>query len=113
MMQNSAVSFSIRIDNDKYRVPLLIADLQKDFKVSYNQQLTLYTVRHYKKEDLDILLRNKKILLEQKSRNTILFPINSSDTSGNVSLPDLNEGIEIIQNGKQNIMKILQELNLS
>ena len=71
MMQNSAVSFSICIDNDKYRVPLLIAGLQKDFKVSYNQQLTLYTVRHYKKEDLDILLRNKKILLEQKSRNTI------------------------------------------
>ena len=49
----------------------------------------------------------------KKSRNTILFPINSNDTSGNVSLPDLNEGIEIIQNGKQNIMKILQELNLS
>tara|TARA_B100001113_G_scaffold350586_1_gene348014 strand:- start:4118 stop:5458 length:1341 start_codon:yes stop_codon:yes gene_type:complete len=49
----------------------------------------------------------------KKSKNTILFPINSSDTSGNVSLPDLNEGIEIIQNGKQNIMKILQELNLS
>ena len=71
MMQNSAVSFSICIDNDKYRVPLLIAGLQKEFKVSYNQQLTLYTVRHYKKEDLDILLRNKKILLEQKSRNTI------------------------------------------
>ena len=71
MMQNSAVSFSICVDNDKYKVPLLITDLQKDFKVSYNQKLSLYTVRHYKKKDLDVLLHNKKILLEQKSRNTI------------------------------------------
>ncbi|NVO03424.1 MAG: aspartate kinase, partial [Bacteroidetes bacterium] len=33
LMLNSAVSFSVCIDFDKIKLPLLIADLQKDFKV--------------------------------------------------------------------------------
>ena len=33
MMQNSAVSFSICVDNDKYKVPALIYDLKENFDV--------------------------------------------------------------------------------
>ena len=69
-MQNSAISFSICIDNHQYKVPCLISDLQKYFKVNYNSSLTLYTIRHYTLESLK-LFNDKKIILEQKSRNTI------------------------------------------
>jgi len=71
MMQNSAVSFSICVDNDKHKIPNLLHDLQKDFKVFYNKGLSLYTVRHYTPESLEELLKNKTIILEQKTRNTI------------------------------------------
>jgi aspartate kinase len=71
MMQNSAVSFSICVDYDKYKIPELLADLQYDFKVFYNENLSLCTIRHYQKNSADCLLKGKKILLEQRSRNTL------------------------------------------
>ena len=70
-MQNSAISFSICVDNDKYKVPLLINDLKVFFKTSYNEHLSLYTIRNYKNVDLAKFLNNKQVLLEQKSRNTM------------------------------------------
>ena len=71
MMQNSAISFSICIDNDIYKVPSLIKDLQSHFKVFYNDNVSLYTVRHYTNDSLNQILKNKEVILEQKSRNTI------------------------------------------
>ena len=71
MMQNSAISFSICIDNDRYKATALIKDLQSHFKVFYNDNVNLYTVRHYNNESLKLILKNKEIILEQKSRNTI------------------------------------------
>lgn len=75
LMQNSAVSFSICIDNDKYKLPKLIDDLSKRFSVYYNDNLTLYTIRHYTKSSIDFITHAKNILLEQKSRNTVQFVI--------------------------------------
>ena len=69
-MLNSAVSFSVCIDFDKTKLPLLIADLQKDFKVKYNENLELVTIRHYDQATIDRVLVGKKVLLEQKSRTT-------------------------------------------
>ncbi len=71
MMQNSAISFSICVDNDKHKIPNILSDLQKDFRVFYNEGLRLYTVRNYTVESLEEMLKGKKIILEQKSRNTI------------------------------------------
>ena len=71
MMQNSAVSFSICVDNDKYKVPMLIEDLKAFFEVYYNDNLSLYTIRHYTIGSLENITENKDVLLEQKSRNTL------------------------------------------
>ena len=70
LMLNSAVSFSVCIDFDKTKLPLLIADLQKDFKVKYNENLELVTIRHYDQATIARVLVGKKVLLEQKSRTT-------------------------------------------
>ena len=75
LMQNSAVSFSICIDNDKYKVPKLIKDLSKRFSVFYNASLTLYTIRHYTDDSIKFITKDNEILLEQKSRNTVQFVI--------------------------------------
>ena len=79
MMQNSAVSFSICVDDDKYKIPALIADLQDYFKVYYNKNLSLCTIRHYIENSSSKILKGKEILLEQKSRNTIQLVVNEKD----------------------------------
>lgn len=71
MMQNSAVSFSICVDNDKYKIPKLIQELKDQFNVFYNDELTLYTVRNYTSKSLYNLVGDKEILLEQRTRNTL------------------------------------------
>ena len=79
MMQNSAVSFSICVDNDKYKIPALIIDLQHNFKVYYNKNLSLCTIRHYVENSANEFLKEKEILLQQKSRNTLQIVVNEED----------------------------------
>jgi len=71
MMQNSAVSFSICVDNDAHKVPRLLEDLKNDFEVFFNDGLRLYTIRHYTSESVQGLVKYKDVILEQKSRNTV------------------------------------------
>ncbi len=70
LMQNSAISFSVCVDDDEFKIPQLIEQLQKDFKVLYNTNLMLYTIRHYYQSTIDEIVDGKEILLEQRSRHT-------------------------------------------
>lgn len=70
MMQNSALSFSICIDHDDFKIQPLIKDLQEQFKVLYNTDVQLMTIRNYDSEIVAKLSENKVILMEQRSRNT-------------------------------------------
>ena len=73
LMQNSAVSFSICVDNDRYKIPLLIKDIKQSFKVLYNDKVNLFTIRHYTNKSVERFLQDKDVVLEQKSRNTMQF----------------------------------------
>ncbi len=73
VMQNSALSFSVCMDDDGSRIPALVRDLQKQFKVRYNRGMELVTVRHYTQAAIDNCTAGKEILLEQKSRHTAQF----------------------------------------
>lgn len=71
LMQLSAISFSVCCDDHAEKIKALVAELQQQFKVLYNSGLELMTVRYYTQETLDILTKNKIILLEQRSRYTV------------------------------------------
>lgn len=71
VMQNSAISFSVSIDNDERKLPDLVKTLQKNYRVLYNDSLELITIRYYDQETIDRVCIDKKILLEVKSRNTV------------------------------------------
>jgi len=73
LMQNSAVSFSICVDNIKHKIPSLIEELSNKFTVFYNEKVELFTIRHYNSLSIERVIKNKKILLQQKSRNTVQF----------------------------------------
>lgn len=75
LMQNSAISFSVVVDFDIQKTTMLIQELTKDYKVRYNENLSLITIRHYTKEAIDSVAQNQKILLEQKSRKMIRMVI--------------------------------------
>jgi len=75
LMQNSAVSFSICVDNKRTSINNLIAELSSKFKVYYNDSVKLFTIRHYNQDSIDKVIANKKVLLEQKSRNTVQFVV--------------------------------------
>jgi aspartate kinase len=70
MIQNSALSFSVCIDNHHLVFDKLIPSLQKDFHVRYNEGLQLITIRYYTPEIITEIVNNRKIYLEQHSRIT-------------------------------------------
>lgn len=71
LMQNTAVSFTVAVDNNPDKLPTLLKALQQSFRVSYNEGLELITIRYYNQQTIDRVLVNKELLLEQKSRSTV------------------------------------------
>lgn len=69
-MLNSAISFSVSVDNDEEKITNLIEDLSVLYKVKYNKGLELVTIRYYNQDTISRVTVNKDILLEVKSRHT-------------------------------------------
>lgn len=71
LIQNSAISFSVCIE-DKYKnFDALKTILSKKFKVSYNENVSLYTIRHFDEKSKNAIEKNKTVLLKQISRETL------------------------------------------
>ena len=78
LMQNSAISFSVCIDEEGEKTDRLIQDLQSEFKVLYNSGLELLTIRNYDQQTIEKLIENKSILMEQRSRNTVQMVLSNN-----------------------------------
>ena len=74
LMQNSAVSFSLCVDN-KQNINELIEELQTKFYVKYNSDVELFTIRYYDKNSIERITNNKTVILEQKNRTTVQYVI--------------------------------------
>lgn len=75
LIQNSAISFSFCFDNTNNKVQKLIKHLKEDFKVLYNDNLELLTIRHYSAEVIDEITKGREIFVEQRSRHTAHFVV--------------------------------------
>jgi len=78
LMQNSAVSFSIVVDNEMYRVNNGIRELKQYYNVKYNDKLKLITIRHNQPGAEHLVLKEKTILLEQRSRTVARFLVRNT-----------------------------------
>lgn len=76
LMQNSAISFSVCIDENLKTLPLLLEELSQWYNVRYNTSLQLVTIRHYNKQAIDNILKGCQSIIEQKNRTTVQFLIN-------------------------------------
>lgn len=71
LMQNSAVSFSFLVDAEKVNLKKLIGTLSKHFKVKYNENLELVTIRHYNDTITQEITHGRTQLMTQADRQTI------------------------------------------
>ncbi|MFH1005049.1 MAG: aspartate kinase [Bacteroidota bacterium] len=70
MMQNSAINFSVCTNNDEHKIPELIKILQQKFRILYNANLELITIRYYNQATIDRVCSGKKILMEYRNKYT-------------------------------------------
>lgn len=71
LIQNAAISFVACIDNQPEKLERLLPLLHSEYDVKRNENLFLFTVRHYKQSVLKEELKNRTVLLTQKTRQTI------------------------------------------
>lgn len=71
LIQNSAISFSVCVDNKFNNLEKLINQLKATFRVTYNTGVSLYTIRHFNDAAIKELEKDKKILLKQTTRETV------------------------------------------
>lgn len=71
LIQNSAISFSVCIEDKFENLEELIAELSEKFRVKYNTNVTLYTIRHFNQQAIDKVAQGKEILMKQTSRETV------------------------------------------
>ena len=71
LIQNTAISFSVCIEDKFGNFNELKTILSKKFKVSYNENVSLYTIRHFSKEASEMVEKDKVVLLKQISRETM------------------------------------------
>lgn len=71
LIQNSAISFSVCVEDKFDNFKALNAILSKKFKVIFNENVTLYTIRHFDDKASQTVEENKIVLLKQVSRETM------------------------------------------
>jgi len=71
LIQNSAISFAVCVDNRFNNLERLIQHLKARFKVEYVTGVCLYTIRHFDDLALKTLEKDKEVLLKQVTQNTV------------------------------------------
>jgi aspartate kinase len=71
LIQNSALSFSVCIEDKYHNFESFIKEIEAHYNVKYSKNVTLYTIRHFTREAINKIESNKEIVLKQRSENTI------------------------------------------
>ncbi len=71
LIQNSAISFSVCIDNKFGGLEKLLQQLKCRFKVAHHENVSLYTIRHFDNKALETLQNGHELLLEQRGTETV------------------------------------------
>ncbi len=80
LVQASAVSINVCVDDERVKVEALIEDLSKDFKAIYNDETEMLSIRHYTADALESITRGREILIEQKTRRIVRFVMKKQDS---------------------------------
>ena len=70
LLQNSAISFSVCLDNKFGGLKDAINELEKKFKVTCHEDVSLYTIRHFDEHSVAKILNGYSVLVEQRGKVT-------------------------------------------
>ena len=71
LIQNSAISFSVCIDDKFNHFEQFLAALKSKYKVTYIQNVSLYTIRHATEKAIDEIEQKGEVLLKQATKGTV------------------------------------------
>jgi len=71
LMQNSAINFSVCVDNDPMKLARITSALQQFFELSTETGLDLVTIRYYDSNSIARMCQGHEILLEQRNNITV------------------------------------------
>ena len=76
LMQNSAISLALCLEDKFNNIDELEAELKQDFNTEIVKNVSLFTIRNARLENLDKLYEGKNVLLEQITKTTVQMIIN-------------------------------------
>lgn len=71
LIQNSAISFSVCLDNKFGGLNELLQKLEQKFKVTCHNNVSLYTIRHFDENSVEKVLNGYSVLVEQRGKETV------------------------------------------
>ena len=78
LIQNSAISFSVCVDNKFDNFDAFYTELKSEFKIDFQKKVDLYTIRHFNNETIAKVAKRGESLLSQTNKETIQIVLNSN-----------------------------------
>jgi aspartate kinase len=73
LVEASAVSIDVCVDDERSKVEALLSDLKTDYSIIYNENVEMLSIRHYTQEAIDRITKDREILIQQRTRSTVRF----------------------------------------
>jgi aspartate kinase len=83
LIQNSAISFSVCLEDNYSNFNDFKKELQPNFKVTFNENATLYTIRHFDENSIHMIENKGNLLLKQSSRETLQLVLDKKNNYDN------------------------------
>ena len=79
IVEASAVSIDVCVDDDRLKVEPLLDELRPEFTAVYNDNVEMLSIRHYTAEAVEKITSGKEILMEQRTRSSVRFVVRKTD----------------------------------
>lgn len=85
LMQNSAISLALCLEDKYHNIDLLKEKLKEKFDINLSENLSLLTIRNIKLNHIEQFLLDKNVLLEQMNQQTLQIIIQNQNTNINLT----------------------------
>jgi aspartate kinase len=75
LVEASAVSIDVCVDDERQKVDSLLKDLKEEYSAVYNENVELLSVRHSTPQAAERITTGREILIEQRTRSTARFVV--------------------------------------
>ena len=79
LIQNSAISFSVCLEDNYSNFKAFYKELNPSFKVKFNENVTLFTIRHFDASSIKKIEKKGTVLLKQTSRETVQLIVDENN----------------------------------